>query len=50
MPPGVLAEHGAWMLEMSMLRVEMPADGMSTAGKNRTSARPSGSFHIRVYQ
>ena len=33
MPPGVLAEHGAWMLEMRMLRAETPADGISATGK-----------------
>jgi hypothetical protein len=46
--PCVLAEHGAWMFEMRMLRAETPADGLSAAGKGWTSASP-GSFHIRVY-
>ena len=46
--PGVLAEHGAWMLEMRMLRAERPADGISATGKYWTSASP-GSFHIRRY-
>jgi hypothetical protein len=48
MPPGVLAEHGEWMLEMRMLRAETPADGISAAGKYWTSASP-GSFYIRAY-
>src|SRR6185437_12478694 len=48
MPPGVLAEHGAWMLEMRMLRAETPADGISAAGKYWTLASP-GSLHIRPY-
>jgi hypothetical protein len=48
MPPGVLAEYGAWMLEMRMLRAETPADGINAAGKYWTSASP-GSFHIRPY-
>ena len=46
--PGVLAEHGAWMLEMRMLRAETPADGISAAGKYCTSASP-GSFYLWVY-
>jgi hypothetical protein len=36
------------MLEMTMLRAEAPADGISAAGKYWTSASP-GSFHIRPY-
>jgi hypothetical protein len=48
MPPGVHAEHREWMLEMRMLRAETLADGISAAGKYRTSTS-LGSFHIRVY-
>jgi hypothetical protein len=48
MPPGVLAEHAAWMLEVRMLRAETPNDGISAAYKCWTSASP-GSFHITVY-
>jgi hypothetical protein len=48
MSHGVLAEHGAWMFEMRLLRAETPADGLSAAGKRWTSASPR-SFYIRVY-
>lgn len=40
MPPGVFAEHGAWMLEMRMLRAETPTAEISAAGKYWTSAAP----------
>jgi|SRR5450755_1992781 hypothetical protein len=45
MPPGVLAEHGAWMLEMRMLRAETPADGISAAGKYWTSGKSRELLH-----
>jgi hypothetical protein len=44
-PLGVLAEHGAWMFEMRMLRAETPDDGISAACKYWTSASPRELSH-----